>query len=239
MKIVIDVILLLIIVLCTWNGYKRGLVGGIASILAIIIALFGGSLLASTYSGEIVATIDPFVDGYISSAENREAILEDMGYANTDRSLNDILAADPGLRGGYALRCFRSMGIYDRQAEAMSKEAVALDDEDPSIDMTDAAVSVLGSTLTYVAAMAGAFLLILILLTAIANVGNLSFRIPNMELLDEIGGAVMGVLQAGLYCVLLSWLFCFLGLIIGKDTVGSTVLCKFFLHFDFITTGLM
>ena len=39
MKIIIDILLLVIIALCTWNGYKRGLVGGVAGILAIIIAI--------------------------------------------------------------------------------------------------------------------------------------------------------------------------------------------------------
>ena len=43
MKLIIDIVLLVIIALCTWTGYKRGLVGGVAGILAIIIALFGGS----------------------------------------------------------------------------------------------------------------------------------------------------------------------------------------------------
>ena len=59
MKVIIDIVLLVIIALCTWNGYKRGLVGGIASILAIVIALFGGSL----------ATADPgaFFGGFFSN----------------------------------------------------------------------------------------------------------------------------------------------------------------------------
>ena len=35
MKLVIDIVLLVIIALCTWTGYKRGLVGGVAGILAI------------------------------------------------------------------------------------------------------------------------------------------------------------------------------------------------------------
>ena len=48
MKAAIDIVLLIIIALCTWGGYKRGLVGGIAGILAIIIAIFGGSLLSNT-----------------------------------------------------------------------------------------------------------------------------------------------------------------------------------------------
>ena len=42
MRAVIDIILLAIIALCTWGGYKRGLIGGIAGLLAIVIALFGG-----------------------------------------------------------------------------------------------------------------------------------------------------------------------------------------------------
>ena len=39
MKIVVDIALLAIIAMCTWSGYKRGLIGGVASILAIVIAI--------------------------------------------------------------------------------------------------------------------------------------------------------------------------------------------------------
>ena len=41
------------------------------------------------------------------------------------------------------------------------------------------------------------------------------------------------------FCVLLSWLLSFLGLIIGKETIESTTLARFFLSFEFITKGLM
>ena len=87
MKIIIDILLLIIIALCTWNGYKRGLVGGVAGILAIIIALFGGSLLSSAYAHEVVPALEPFVDGYIDSTDTREAVLEKLGYGESDLSL--------------------------------------------------------------------------------------------------------------------------------------------------------
>ena len=83
------------------------------------------------------------------------------------------------------------------------------------------------------------FLLIIIFITAIANIGNLSFRLPNMELLDEIGGAVLGFAKGLLYCILLSWVLSFLGLIIGKDTLEHTTLARFFLAFRFLTSGLL
>ena len=81
--------------------------------------------------------------------------------------------------------------------------------------------------------------MILIILVALANVGNLSFRLPNMESLDEIGGAVLGFIRGFLYCVLLCWVLSFFGAVIGRDTLESTALARFFLSFDFVTRGLL
>jgi len=67
----------------------------------------------------------------------------------------------------------------------------------------------------------------------------MSFRIPNTENLDEIGGAVLGFARGFLCCVLLCWLLSFLGLVIGKDTMQNTTLARFFLTFDFVTKGLL
>jgi hypothetical protein len=238
MRAIIDIILILIIALCTWNGYKKGLVGGIAGILAIIIALFGGSLFASAYSNEIVPAVEPFVDGYVDSSKTRDAILEKMGYGSSDLSLEDILTQDSSLRYDYAYECFSAMGLYEKRAEELADDAVNLADTD-GVSMTDAVVSVLCSTLTKVGIMVVAFLLILILLVALGNIGNLSFRLPNMEAVDEVGGAIMGFAKGFLYCVLLCWLLSFMGLVIGTETMGNTTLGRFFLIFDFLTGGLL
>lgn len=238
MKVIIDILLLIIIALCTWNGYKRGLVGGVAGILAIIIALFGGSLLSSAYAHEVVPALEPFVDGYIDSSETRNSVLEKLGYGESDLSLEDILAQDSSLRYDYAYECMTYVGFYEKRAESLASDAVDLADAN-GISMTDAVVAVLCDTITYVGAMVIAFLLILIFLVAIGNVGNLSFRLPNMEALDEVGGAVLGFAKAFIYCVLLCWLLSFLGIVIGQDTMEHTTLGRFFLIFDFVTNGLM
>ncbi len=238
MKAVIDIILILIIALCTWNGYKRGLVGGVAGILAIIISLLGASLLSAAYSHEVVPALEPFVDGYLDSHRNRDAILERMGYGNSDLSLEDILEQDSSLRYDYAYESLIDLGLYDKRAEELAKDAVALVQE-RDMTMTEAIVSVLCDTITYVGTMVVAFLLILILLVALASVGNLSFRLPNLENVDEIGGAVLGFGKGFLYCVLLCWVLSFLGILIGKDTMAHTTLGRFFLIFDSLTGGLM
>lgn len=238
MKAVIDITLLIIIAMCTWQGYKRGLIGGIASLLAIVVALFGGSLLSSAYSQEVVPALEPFVDGFVDSQANREAVLENLGYGQSELSLNDILAQDSSLRPDYAYECLLNVGVFSRSAEKLALESVALSNE-TGMNMTDAVVYVICSTATYVSGLTLGFLLILIFLVAVANVGNLSMRLPNMEAVDEVGGAVLGFVKGFVFCVLLSWLLSFLGIIIGRDTMDNSTLGRFFLVFDFITSSLM
>ena len=238
MRLIIDIVLLVIVALCAWNGYRKGLIGGIAGILAIIIALFGGSLLSSAYAHEVIPALEPFVDGYVDSQKNRDAMLAKLGYANSDLSLEDILEQDSSLRYDYAYECLKDMGFYDRRAEDLAAQAVNYADVN-GVTMTPALVAVMCDTISYVGGLVLAFLLILILIVAIANIGNLSLRLPNMELLDEIGGAVLGFLKGFLYCVLLCWLLSFLGFVIGKQTLEHSTLARFFLAFNFITNGLV
>ncbi len=238
MKAVIDIVLLIIIALCTWNGYKRGLIGGVAGILAIIVALLGGSLLASAYSQEIVPALEPFVDGYVNSQDNRKQILENIGYADSDKSLTDIIEEDSSLKYDYAYEAITSVGIYSGTAEKLAEKAVDRAQQ-LEVPMTDAVVSVICETATYVGAMSLAFLMILIFLVAVANIGNLSLRIPSMENLDELGGCMIGFVKGFIYCVLLCWLLGFLGIIIGKTTMEHTTLGRFFLAFSWITDALM
>ena len=238
MKLILDIILLIIVALCTWSGFKRGLIGGVAGLLTIVIALFGGSLLSSAYAHEVVPALEPFVDGYIDSQRSRDSILETMGYGSSDLSVEDILAQNSSLRYNYAYECFKSVGLYPERAEELATASVIYADENMT-GMTKAVVDVLCDTATYICGLALGFLLILILLTALGNIGNLSFRLPNLELLDELGGAVLGFAKGLLYCILLSWLLSFFGLLIGFDTLENTTLARFFLSFRFITGGLL
>ncbi|MBR1456943.1 MAG: CvpA family protein [Oscillospiraceae bacterium] len=238
MRLFLDIVLLVIVALCTWSGYKKGLIGGIAGILAIIVAIFGGSLLSSASAHEVIPALEPFVDGYVDSQKNRDAILEKLGYAHSDLSLEDILEEDSSMRYDYAYEMLKDVGFYDKRAEDLAARSVEYAN-DNGVNMTEAMVAVLCDTISYVGGLVLSFLLILILIVAIGNVGNLSFRLPNMELLDEIGGAVLGFVKGFLYCVLLCWLLSFFGILIGKETLAHTTLARFFLAFNFITNGLV
>ena len=217
MRILLDLLLLLIVALSIWDGYKRGLIGGVFGILALVVALIAGNSLSSM----------------------RDNVLEIMGYGSTDLSLEDVLESDSSLRYDYAVICMEELGFQDSRAETLAQRAVRYSEAN-DVSMTDAVITILCDTVTYVVGLALCFLLVVILLSAIGNIGNLVFRLPDsMELLDELGGAILGFVRGFLYCVLLCWLLSFLGLVIGKDTLENTLLARFFLTFQFLTSGLL
>ena len=238
MKIVIDFVLIFIVAACTWNGFKRGLIGGIAGILAIVISLYGGALLSSAFSPEIIPAAEPFVEGFLDSADAKDFILSELGYEDTEKSVNDILAEDPSLKYDYAYNCVIYVGLSKASARTLASRAVELSDSSGA-DLQSAVSDTLCDSLSYVFGTVIAFLLLLMLIVAIANLFNLSLRLPNMEAIDEIGGSVTGFLKGAVYCILLCWALSFLGLILGRDTLESTLLGRFFLSIKFLTKNII
>ena len=238
MKLIIDIVLLAVIALCTWNGYKRGLIGGILGLFIIMVSLLGGTILSKAYALEVVPAVKPFVSGYIDSQNSRDSILEAMGYGGTDLSLEDILSSDSSLRYDYDYECMMDIGFYEKTSEKLADEAVSYSNENDT-DMTTAVVEIMCNTMTYVLGLTVAFLMILIILVAVGNLFNLSLRLPNMENLDEIGGTVLGFVKGFIYCVLLCWFLSFLGSVLGKSTLYNTTLARFFMAFEFLTNGIL
>ena len=236
MRTVIDLVLLAIIIISIWSGYKKGFILGIAGVVAIVVSLYGASLVSSAFSYEVVPALRPFASGYVES-QMQETVLEDMGIANTELSYEDILADDPELRHNFCATCYKTFGIYDDAADQMATEAEEYADSQGST-IEEAIVEVLCTRVAYIAGVALLFIIFLITLMTLANIPNLSFRIPNMDVLNDAGGAAVGLFTGILYCRLLSWILRFGGLAIGLDTLGDTLLAKFFHSIDFLTAGL-
>ena len=126
--IVIDLVLLAILIICVWSGYRKGFIIGIANLLGIVVSLYAAVLVSGAFSYDVVPVLRPFVSGYVETQMN-DTVLEEMGISNTDLSYEDILANDSELRHQFCYTSYTSVGIYDDAADQMATEAETYADE--------------------------------------------------------------------------------------------------------------
>jgi hypothetical protein len=230
MNTAIDLILILILLICAWSGYKKGLIMGIGGILVIIISIYGANLLSNTYSYEVIDALRPFASGYMEKNIN-EKVRPSLGMEEGELSVSDYLKENPDETEEFGIRSYESVGIYGRSANIMAKEAEEHAAEQ-NVSFIDAAIEVLCIRISYVIGFILVFLLILIVLTVIGNLPNLSYKIPNLELVNDIGGAVCGVITGFAFCCLLVWAMKFTGILLSQEILAETHLASWMMRWD-------
>lgn len=239
MKLILNLTFLFILLLCAWAGYKKGLILGVGSLLAIVISLYGANLLSHTYSYEVVDALRPFASGYVETTINRKVRTEFgiEGAKTASLSVDDYLASHPDDALPFAESTFRHLGVYPKTASQLGQEA--LDHAQlQETGLVDAIVEVLCLRLTYVLGFFIAFLLILIIFTVLGNLTNLSFKIPNMDNLNDYGGLATGLLQGIFFCCILAWLLRFTGLLIPQSTLEHSFLVSGFMKLGILSAVL-
>lgn len=236
MSIILSVIFVLIVLFSVWGGYKRGFILSTANLVAIVASLYLACLLSAAFSNELVTVMRPFAAGYVERQID-EVTMQELGLSGTGLSVADTLAQNPDITDDFCAATFRAVGIYDGPAAQMAQEAQDYA-EVQKTDVTTAIVEVFCERIAYVGCIILGFIVILILLLAIGNLPNLTFKIPEKERLDDVGGAVVGAINGVTYCVLLCWALQFAGVLIGRETLSHTFLAKAFLFIDFITLGV-
>lgn len=228
MKTILSLVFLAVLVYCGWSGYKKGLIMGIFSLLAFVVSVYGANLVSQTYSGEVVDALRPFASGFVDVNIVDKEIRPAMGIEDTALSTADYFTLYPGRETEFCTMIYQKMGIYDATSEQMAAEAMSWAREN-NASATDAAVEVLCRRISYVGAFLLSFLMILIVLTVIGNIPNISFKIPNMDALNDIGGAVMGVVQGVCLLLVFGWALKFAGLLIPQETLSETFLVPWFM----------
>lgn len=234
MKAVLSLLFLVILVFATWSGYKKGLIMGIGSLLIFSISVYGANLLSTTYSSEVIDALRPFASGFVEVNIIDKSVRPALGIDVSGLSVEDFLTQNPEKENEFCLQIFSSLGIHDSTCEQLAHETQTYAKEF-STSLQDAAIEVLCLRVTYVAGFILAFLMILILLTVIGNIPNLSFKIPNHDIINDVGGAVAGALQGVCFCLVFAWVLRFFGLLISQEALSQTFLVSWFIDRSLLT----
>jgi len=239
MRFAIEALLLFIIAFCAWNGYKKGLVMCIGSILAIIISLYVGDLFGDTFSPAVQPVMRPFVSGYMDGTEGiiTENMNELLETGSTSMSVEEALAQNPEKRYDLCVNSFKSIGVYTSAAEKMADEVMALSVQNNS-SLSVAVVDVMCQNLSYCIILILFFLLSIIIITVLGNLFNLSFKIPEKDKLNNIGGAVAGAVTGIMICMIITWVLKFCGAVFPEEDMRRTLLSALFIKINFLSLFL-
>ncbi len=239
MRFAFEVLLLFIIAFCIWNGYKKGLVMCIGSILAIIISLYVGDLFGDTFAAEVQPVMRPFVSGYMDGTDGiiSSNMNELLSTGSSSLSVDDALAQNPALRYDLCVNSYKNVGVYTSAAKVMAAEAISLSEQSSS-SLTSAIIDIMCQNLSYCLIFILFFLLTIIIITVLGNLFNLSFKIPEQDKLNDLGGAIAGGVTGVLICMTITWALRFCGALLPEEIMSRTLLTALLLKINFLSLFL-
>ena len=236
MKLALDIILVAIIAIAIWGGYKKGVIMGIGGIIVLIVALVLGNTLSAAYSPEVVTAMRPFAGGYTDKLLG-EAVYAELGIEDSEYSLEDLLKQKPELYLSASTRVMKELGLSDDAAETLAMEAVRYTNEN-GLSLSDGLTETVCAKVAYIIGFLLFFALSAIVLTVVGNITNLSFRIPYLGIGNEIGGALMGLAEGIILCMVFAWALRFMGIVFPDGLLQETHLVKIFMEKNLLATYL-
>ena len=237
MNLALYIVFAVIVVVSIWSGYKHGMILSVAHLAAIVASLYLAALLSGAFSNEIVSGMRPFAEGFLDHQVATE-VMPNLGLVgDSDLSVADTLEQQPEAAYEFCYSTYRAAGIAEKPAQQMAREAQSYAAAQHTT-VSDGLVQVFCERMAYVAGTALAFILILVLLLAVGNLPNLTFRLPEHEHLDDFGGALVGLVNGLAYCMLLCWVLQFAGALIGRDTLEDNIVSNILLKINILTIGV-
>ena len=239
---IINIVLIGIVVICAWLGFKKGIIMGIIGILVIILSLYGAQLLSDTFSYEVIPVMKPFVSG-VMDTRIEDTALSVLGYEpdengeyHVNQSLDDLIASMPEARKEICRWSYKDLGLYDAIADDMAQKAVDAMDQNEGTSIGTAISNTLCQSISWYGGFIIAFILIFTALTVIVNIPNLSFRIPYVGILNDLGGLAIGIYVGLLFASLFVWVLQFTGLVLPQDTLQQSSVATWFMEKNLLST---
>ena len=220
MSIILDLVLIAIIAFCGWSGYRKGFILGISGIVALIIAFYGAQLVANTYSQEFTSVMKPFVSGIVDGAVD-----EAKDNAAKENKENDVYEVTYDALGNIGIIKSAAQNIADEISQKVTQTGQAL---------REALVDSLCSKIAYVLTAVIVFLLIVIVFTVLANILNLAFKLPGLELVNDILGTAFGVAKGLIFAFTIAWVMRYMGFLINETIINKTIILEWMMEHNLV-----
>ena len=214
-SILIDIVLLAILVVSIWHGYRRGVIITLAAVLALIISLSVADLVSRRYSGEFTSVLDPFFSGIV-----------DRGVNEAREELGDDAAPFELCRVS-----LEGMGLTRSEARTIARQAAEQVEEGSGLHVYKTVlVDRLCVVAAYALAMLVVFILAMVFFTVVENLINLEIKLPGLEMINGMLGLAFGLIKGLIIVFLIAWVARFSGLILKEEIINKTLLLRLFMN---------
>lgn len=229
LSIIIDIILLVVLALFIRGGYKKGFILSVSGVIALIIAFYGAGLVAGAYSHKFTPMLEPIISGIVekSVSETREEYSADPAQAPEDENELDTIGMGSLL----------NLGIFKGTASKIIED-LKENISDAGHSFKTAVASRITESVTYIITFIVVFLLIIILFSIAANLLNLAFRLPGLDLLNNAGGMVLGAVKGILVLFALAWVMRYCIGVFPEDALDKTYILRFLMSNNLLTAFL-
>lgn len=267
MSIIIDLILVAIIALCAWKGWKSGIIVSVLGIIFIIVSVVVGNIVAKAYYTDFSGVMHPFVSGMVDSGVNtalgesltdkeivRAAEDDNTVYIYLNQGAENKKDADKNAAKGakkiYVVTedakedvwtvCYATMlnlGVAEDSAAKIADE-VCLDSVKVNNEMSNRLGDVACDKLAFAVVFAMGFILAAIVFVVIGNIIDIKFTLPGAELVNDIGGAVLGAVRGILIVLFIGAVFRYLSIVLPDELISKTALLEYFIGHNAIAGAI-
>ena len=220
MRITAALVIIAIVAVSAWIGYKNKAIRGICGVLAIIISIYGASIITTAYYQEFSGLLEPFIGGVVDSAAS--AVMNEpddtvLVHPLTDEEKKDMY--------NVAYSTLRQVGVTESAAERIAESERGKFDS-MSLKMTASLSEKLCNDITYTAVFEICFILIAIVFAVIGNLLDFAFKIPDLKVGDQLIGAVFGAVRGVILVMTLVVILRYAGIILPEELKSGGLLQK-------------
>lgn len=229
-SLIIDIVLVAIILISAWRGYKAGFITSIIGVVAVVVAIYGANLLATTYAGQFTGLVEPFASGLIDSIETKilgyspSAVEEEQDFV----PVVELTGDDTSSVMKVSTAVLRQLGLDEDIAEPLAQK-VSLAVDGVGTGMNVELTKVLSERLCFMALFIIAFILIMIIFTALGNILDLVFGLPGLENINHVLGGALGALRGVVIVLVIACVARYFGIVdifLGTEIVNETHILK-------------
>jgi uncharacterized membrane protein required for colicin V production len=221
LNVVIDLVVILILAFCIWNGYRKGLIMTVLGIVIMIISISGARTIAGVYADRMAESVAPILSWVTDDAVDN-ALAGEVLHPNATPAETEVWLADR------AQTAFESLGVRGTEIEPLIERMLGWVRETEG-SLRSGVSHVFLRLISYVLLFIVAYIVLTALLMLLAQLVSSFFQIPPLRLIDTIGGLVAGLLFGGVLLFIVGWALRYAGLLIPPEILERTVFASFFM----------